>query len=121
MIQPLGKVGCSLRTRIPGLVVDMAEVGKGSALEKGFNRHAKILKNFVKTGLKQGGTLPDGRRVGFHKIGDTEFYKVFYAPNKSNWPDVSYEVSKDGVSIITDKLKYFKNSQEIIRHLFSKK
>lgn len=119
MTLSVGKMTSAFRTKVPGLRFDIIKIGTGSPIERSFNKHAQTIKSFVVNNMEKGGKLPNGGRVDYYSIGDKEYYKIFYAPNKSKYPDVSYEVSPQGASIISEKLKYFKKGTEIIRHLFS--
>lgn len=118
MLSPLSMTGVVLKTKIPGLKVDIIKLGTGTPIEESFNRHAKVITDFVTANLEKGGRLPDGRRVCYYKAGNKELYQVFFKPNKSKCPDVSYEASVNEASIITDRLKYFKRGSDLIRHLF---
>jgi len=116
----IGKIGNNFQTKIRGLCVDIVKTGTGTKTEHDFNRHAQIIKKFVNDGLINGGKLPDGRRVQRYVAGNKDVYNIFYAPNKTRMPDVTYEVSPNESSILTERLKYFQRGMDLVKNLFRK-
>ena len=107
------------KSKIPGLVFQRAKIGTGSKLERDFDRYANVIKNYVVDGLEKcNGTYPNGRRVGIHKIGNKEFFKVFMPNNKSKLPDILLEITPDSMIIDTKKIKFFVNKFNIIKNIF---
>ena len=113
------KLCSTYKSKIPGLVFQHAKIGDGAKLERDFDRYANTIRNYVVDGLeKNKGTYPNGRRVGYHKIGCKEFFKVFMPNNKSKLADVILEVSPETMVIDTKKIKFFVDKFNIIKNIF---